>query len=72
MRSSCAAWQRGTNENTNGLLRQYFPQGTDFGRVTDRALQLAIDRLNHRPRKRLSYQTRHEVFTNAARGALAN
>ena len=67
-----AAWQRGTNENTNGLLRQYFPKGTDFRRVTDQALQGAVARLNHRPRKCLGYQTPHEVFTNAARGALAN
>ena len=66
-----AAWQRGTNENTNGLLRQYFPKGTDFRRVTARALQRAVDRLNHRPRKCLGYQTPHEVFTTAARGALA-
>lgn len=66
-----AAWQRGTNENTNGLLRQYFPKGTDFRRVTDQALQAAVDRLNHRPRKCLRYQTPHEVFTAAVRGALA-
>jgi IS30 family transposase len=66
-----AAWQRGTNENTNGLLRQYFPKGTDFGRVPDQALRVAIDRLNHRPRKCLGYQTPHEVFTHAIRGALA-
>jgi IS30 family transposase len=66
-----AAWQRGTNENTNGLLRQYFPKGTDFRRVTARALQRAVDRLNHRPRKCLGYQTPHEVFAAAARGALA-
>ena len=66
-----AAWQRGTNEHTNGLLRQYFPKGTDFRRVTDRALRRAVDRLNHRPRKCLGYQTPYEVFTTAVRGALA-
>jgi IS30 family transposase len=66
-----AAWQRGTNENTNGLLRQYFPKGTDFGRVTPRALRGAVDRLNHRPRKCLGYQTPHEGSTHAIRGALA-
>ena len=66
-----AAWQRGTNENTNGLLRQYFPKGTDFRRVTDTTLQAAVDRLNHRPRKCLSFQTPHEVFAKATRGALA-
>lgn len=66
-----AAWQRATNENTNGLLRQYFPKGTDFRRVTPEAVQTAADRLNHRPRKCLGYQTPHEVFTQAIRGALA-
>lgn len=67
-----AAWQRGTNENTNGLLRQYFPKGTDFRRVTDRALNAAVDRLNHRPRKCLGYRSPHQVFTEAVSGALAN
>jgi len=66
-----AAWQRGTNENTNGLLRQYFPKGTDFRRITDKALQGAVDRLNHRPRKCLGYRSPHEVFTSATRVALA-
>ena len=66
-----AAWQRGANENTNGLLRQYFPKGTDFRRVTDQALQTAVNRLNQRPRKCLGYQTPTEVFTKAVRGALA-
>lgn len=66
-----AAWQRGTNENTNGLIRQYFPKGTDFRRVSDKALRIAVDRLNDRPRKCLGYRTPHEVFTEAARGALA-
>jgi len=67
-----AAWQRGTNENTNGLLRQYFPRGTDFRRVSDHAVTTAVDRLNHRPRKALHYQTPHEVFQSASLGALAN
>ncbi|HTS10471.1 MAG TPA: IS30 family transposase, partial [Candidatus Eisenbacteria bacterium] len=66
-----AAWQRGTNENTNGLLRFYFPKGTDFRRISDAKLTKAIDRLNHRPRKCLDYRTPHEVFSEACNGALA-
>jgi IS30 family transposase len=66
-----AAWQRGTNENTNGLLRQYFPKGTDFKKVSEVALQGAVDRLNNRPRKCLNYRTPHEIFSEASRGALA-
>jgi IS30 family transposase len=59
-----AAWQRGTNENTNGLLRQYFPKGTDFDHVTARQLNRAVDLINDRPRKRLKYKTPLEVFQN--------
>lgn len=66
-----AAWQRGTNENTNGMLRFYFPKGTNFKRVSDKVLQRAIDRLNHRPRKCLNYRTPQEVFDEARSGALA-
>ena len=67
-----AAWQRGTNENTNGLLRQYFPRGTDFRRVSERAVAAAVARLNRRPRKCLNYRTPLEVFQTASLGALAN
>jgi transposase, IS30 family len=66
-----AAWQRGTNENTNGLLRFYFPKGTDFRRISDAKLAKAIEKLNHRPRKCLGYRTPHEVFCEAQNGALA-
>lgn len=66
-----AAWQRGANENTNGLLRQYFPKGTDFRRVKDEQLQKAVNKLNHRPRKCLNYRTPHEVFSAAQGVALA-
>lgn len=66
-----SAWQRGTNENTNGLLRRYFPKGTDFGAVAEKALAEVIKKLNHRPRKCLDYRTPHEVFMEACRGAVA-
>ena len=59
-----AAWQRGTNENTNGLLRQFFPKSTDFDRVTGRQLASIINRINDRPRKRLRYRTPREVLEN--------
>lgn len=67
-----AAWQRGANENTNGLLRQYFPKGSNFKKVSEKEVQAAVKRLNNRPRKCLNYRTPHEVFWKEARGALAN
>jgi IS30 family transposase len=66
-----AAWQRGTNENTNGLLRFYFPKGTDFNAVPEEELKQIIGKVNHRPRKCLNYQTPHDVFFKYLRGALA-
>ena len=50
-------WQRGTNENTNGLIRQYFPKGTDFSKVTIEQIKFAQERLNTRPRKVLNWKT---------------
>ena len=55
-------WQRGTNENTNGLLREYFPKGYDFSQLSDKDLQKVVDQLNHRPRKCLGYRTPAEVY----------
>jgi IS30 family transposase len=57
-----SAWERGTNENTNGLVRQYFPKKTDFSKVTLPDIKIAVDRLNHRPRKCLDFKTPFEVF----------
>ena len=50
-------WQRGSNENTNGLLRQYFPRGTDFSRISQSYLNSIASRLNQRPRKTLGFET---------------
>jgi IS30 family transposase len=51
------SWQRGLNENTNGLLRQYWPKSTDFKKVSQSAVQDVIVKLNDRPRKKLNYKT---------------
>lgn len=56
------SWERGLNENTNGLLRQYFPKNMKLLDITDKQVQKAVDRLNHRPRKVLGFRTPHEVF----------
>lgn len=57
-----AAYQRGTNENTNGLLRQYLPKNTSFERLTQKQLDVIVHELNNRPRKILGYRTPYEVF----------
>ena len=57
-----SSWERGTNENTNGLIRQYFPKDRDFRTITDKELIHAMKRLNNRPRKRLWYKTPNEAF----------
>jgi len=57
-----ASWQRGLNENTNGLLRQYFPKGTDFSRISHRAVARAEKLLNELPRKSLGYKTPAEIL----------
>ena len=57
-----ASWERGTNENTNGLIRQYFSKERDFTTITQQEIDMAMERLNNRPRKRLGYQTPNQVF----------
>jgi transposase, IS30 family len=57
-----ASWERGLNENTNGLVRQYFPKKYEFAKITHQDLQQVEDRLNNRPRKTLRYRTPNEVF----------
>ncbi len=57
-----ASWQRGSNENFNGLLRQYIPKKRPLSTVTNQELRMIQDRLNNRPRKRLGFKTPNEVF----------
>ena len=57
-----SSWERGSNENTNGLARQYFPKGSDFSKITDEETQFAEKRLNTRPRKCLNIRTPEMVF----------
>lgn len=61
-----AAWERGTNEHTNGLVRQYVPKGTDFTATNHRALAAIQSSLNDRPRKRLDYRTPRDVLQKRA------
>lgn len=56
------SWQRGTNENTNGLIRQYFPKSINFDQVRDIEVKRVMDKLNRRPRKTLGFKTPSEVF----------
>ena len=57
-----SSWQRGSNENGNGLLREFFPKGHDFAQVTDQELAHALHLINHRPRKCLGWKSAHESF----------
>lgn len=57
-----SSWERGINENINGLIRQYFPKGTDFNKVTKNQIQRVMDKLNNRPRKTRGFRTPNEIF----------
>jgi IS30 family transposase len=57
------SWERGTNENTNGLIRWYFPKGTDFATISDDMIRAVEHALNNRPRKRHGWKTPLEIFT---------
>ncbi|MEQ5837764.1 IS30 family transposase [Marinobacter sp. NFXS9] len=63
--------QRGTNENNNGLLQQYYPKGMDFAKWAQTHISRVVEQLNNRPRKRLGYRTPAEVFWGEYSGALS-
>lgn len=67
-----SAWQRGSNENANGLTRQYLPRSLDFATITDEQLRHVEHRLNTRPRKRLGFKTPLDVFAEAFNNSVAN
>ena len=60
------SWERGLNENTNGLLRQYFPKKTKFDDISAEEIQIAVNKINNRPRKCLNYKTPAEEFSRLA------
>jgi IS30 family transposase len=62
-----ASWERPINENTNGLLRQYFPKKQPHNIITPEQIRFAVAELNHRPRKKLGYRSPHEVFWKQCR-----
>jgi len=59
------SWERGTNENTNGLIRDYFPKKTDFSMIPDETIRFVEHEINSRPRKRLKYQSPLEAWSVA-------
>ncbi len=59
------SWERGLNENTNGLVRQYFPKRIPFDNISNNELQIVVKKLNDRPRKCLDYKTPFEVFNKS-------
>jgi IS30 family transposase len=71
------SWERGLNENTNGLIRQYFPKGMDLRLVSREEIAFVMERMNHRPRKTLAFKPPHDIFiksesTGFARVALGS
>lgn len=59
----CHSWERGLNENTNGLIRQYFPEKTDFFGVSDQEIENVMNALNNPPRKSSGYKTPNQLFS---------
>jgi|TARA_B110000116_G_C16689752_1_gene514649 IS30 family transposase len=66
-----SSWERGLNENTNGLIRQYFTKGSSFESITDAQVEEVMEKLNHRPRKTLNYKTPHAMFFSETEGEAA-
>lgn len=64
------SWERGANENYNGLIRQYFPKKTDFAAVTDEQVQWVENKLNNRPRKRHDFLTPIQLINQTEKVAL--
>ena len=64
-------WERGTNENTNGLIRQFFPKGTDFNKITRYEIKKVQNLLNGRPRQTLNFQKPYQVFDKLINNAVA-
>jgi IS30 family transposase len=65
-------WERGTNENTNGLIRQFVPKRTNFAEISHQRIRQIENLLNERPRKRLGYKTPNEVFSEASAKTCCN
>ncbi len=63
------SWERGSNENANGLVRRFFPKKTDFDPISEQEIQAVQDAINHRPKKCLDFRTPHEVFTQLCANA---
>lgn len=57
-----SSWQRGSNENANGILRRYFPKGTDFKNISQTEINEVVREINSKPRKCLGYNTSQEIF----------
>jgi IS30 family transposase len=56
------SWERGLNENTNGLIRQYIPKGKDIDTLSDEYVAEIVEKINNRPRKRLGFKTPNQLF----------